>query len=244
MWNNSTKLVYCFFLALLCGLWPASASAKTDSATTAVVIPLDSSKTDVRKLSAEQKKKLSQNKDYLYDRVGPAPETIWDRFVQWFWDMISKIFSTKAGEVGWTIFKYALIAAVVVIGIILLVKNDVRSVLYGKSAAVHIDFKEFDDDINKINFEEMIADALAKKDYRKAVRLHFLKLLKELTDKNLIKWQLDKTNNDYSIELANSKYSRVFDELTVMYEYIWYGDFNLDETNFMATITKFKEFHV
>jgi hypothetical protein len=90
----------------------------------------------------------------------------------------------------------------------------------------------------------LIEDALSKKDYRKAVRLHFLKLLKQLTDNNLIKWQIDKTNNDYSMELANSKYNSKFNELSLMYEYIWYGDFSLDETNFKGTISKFKEFHL
>jgi len=133
---------------------------------------------------------------------------------------------------------------VIVIIILLVLKNDIRAVFYGKSASVTIDFKEFDEDIHKINFDELIANAISNNDYRKAVRLHFLKLLKELTDNNLITWQIDKTNNDYSIELSNSKYSKKFQELALMYEYIWYGDFQLDESNFKNTILKFKEFKI
>ena len=125
-----------------------------------------------------------------------------------------------------------------------MLKNDIRAVFYGKSASVVIDFKEFSENIHKINFEELIADAISRRDYRKAVRLHFLKLLKELTDNNLITWQIDKTNNDYSIELSNSKFSSKFKELVLMYEYIWYGDLQLDEENFKSSILKFKEFKV
>ena len=74
--------------------------------------------------------------------------------------------------------------------------------------------------------------------------LPFLKLLKELTDKNLISWKIDKTNSDYSIELSNSKYSKQFKELAFLYEYIWYGDFPVDDTNFKSTISKFNELKI
>ncbi|MBN8697586.1 MAG: hypothetical protein J0L87_13730 [Bacteroidetes bacterium] len=194
-----------------------------------------------------QKEKLEEvinNKDYIYDRVGPAPKTPWEKFKEWFWHMVDELFDSKGGQVGLSIFQYALIIAAIVLIIILLVKTDIRSVFYGKSASVAIDFKELDEDIHKINFEELIAKAIANKDYRKAVRLHFLKLLKDLTDKNLIKWQIDKTNHDYSIELAQSKYSSQFQELSLLYEYIWYGDFDINESNFKNTITKFNAFKV
>ncbi|MGZ4059834.1 MAG: hypothetical protein ACXVPU_12435, partial [Bacteroidia bacterium] len=184
------------------------------------------------------------NTDYKYDRVGPAPKSVWERFTEWFWRTIEKIFSTKGGKIGFNIFKFILIIAVIVIIIFLLLKNDVRALFYGKSASVQIDFSEFEENIHTINFDVLIDEAISKKDFRKAVRLHFLKLLKELTDNNLIKWQIDKTNNDYSIELANSKYSSQFKELALLYEYIWYGDFQLDESNFKATISKFKDFRI
>jgi hypothetical protein len=67
-------------------------------------------------------------------------------------------------------------------------------------------------------------------------------LLKELTDKNLIHWQIDKTNNDYTIELSKSKFSSQFNELALLYEYIWYGDFDLNEERFKSTIEKFNAF--
>ena len=229
----------------MCGLlYSTNTYSKKDSTKVVVTIPLDSAKVEVRKPSTEEQKKILENKDYKYDRIGPAPKSLWDRFWDWVWRTIEKIFDTKGGQLGWTIFEYILVIAVIVIVILLIIKNDIRAIFYGKSAVVPIDFKEFDEDINKINFEEMIADALSKKDYRKAVRLHFLKLLKELTDKNLIKWKIDKTNNDYSMELAKSKYNSKFNELSVLYEYIWYGDFQLDETNFKGIISKFKEFHI
>ncbi len=204
----------------------------------------DTSHTQMRLVQKEKLEEVINNKDYVYDRVGPAPKTPWEKFKEWFWHMVDELFDSKGGQVGLSIFQYALIIAAIILIIILLIKTDIRSVFYGKSASVAIDFKELDEDIHKINFEELIAKAIANKDYRKAVRLHFLKLLKELTDKNLIKWQIDKTNHDYSIELAQSKYSSQFQELSLLYEYIWYGDFDINESNFKNTITKFNSFKV
>jgi hypothetical protein len=244
MWNSNIKLFYCITLFLCSLLHSTSAYSAKDSSKTLITIPLDTAKIVVRKLNAEEQKKLLENPDYKYDRVGPAAKTPWERFKEWFWRTIDELFDSDSGKIGWTIFQWALIIAVIVILVFLLLKNDIRALFYGKSATVQIDFKEFEEDIHKINFDEYIEDAIAKKDFRKAVRLHFLKLLKELTDNNLIKWQIDKTNSDYSIELASSKYNSKFNELSLMYEYIWYGDFQLDETNFIGTISKFKEFKV
>lgn len=240
--NNTKRILFLFSVLLFTLLKSNTVFCSNDSAK--VVLTYDTSKVQVRQPNPEEQEKLLDNSDYKYDRVGPAPKTWWDRFKEWLWRMIEELFSTDGGQIGLSILQYVLIGAVIVIIILLVLKNDIRAVFYGKSSSVSIDFKEFNEDIHKINFDELIADAISKNDYRKAVRLHFLKLLKDLTDKNLITWQIDKTNNDYSMELSNSKFSSQFKELALMYEYIWYGDFQLDEHNFKSSINKFKEFKI
>lgn len=242
--NNTKRIIFLFVVLLFSILKSNTALGSADSTKSQVVLAYDTSTITVRQPNPVAQEELLENSDYKYDRVGPAPKTWWDRLKEWFWSTIEKIFTTEGGKVGLTIFQYALIVAVIVIIILLILKNNIRAVFYGKSASVAIDFKEFEEDIHKINFDQMIADAISRNDYRKAVRLHFLKLLKELTDNNLITWQIDKTNNDYSMELSNSKFSKQFQELALMYEYIWYGDFQLNETNFKSTISKFKDFKV
>lgn len=241
MFINNIKIKFLFLFFLLCSILYSTDSFCVNES---VTIKNDSSKTEVRRPNPEEQKKILEDKDYKYDRVGPAPKSAWERFTEWFWRWVDKIFSSTGGKIGFNIFKYLLIAAAIGIIIYLLLKNNFRALFYGKSASVQIDFSEFEEDIHKINFDMLIEEAIAKKDFKKAIRLHFLKLLKELTDKNLIVWQIDKTNNDYSIELSNSKYSAQFKELALLYEYIWYGDFQLDETNFISTIAKFKDLKI
>ena len=239
-WRLVSSLYWVIFLLLYGLLYGSNVYCINNHPKGNNIVFFDSAKTEVREPGVKKQQELLNNSDYKYDRIGPAPKTIWERFKDWFWRKIDELFSSNGGHIGLRILEYILIAAAIVIIIVLLSKNNIRALFYGKSAAVTIDFNEFEEDIHKINFSELIAAALSEKDFRRAVRLHFLKLLKELTDKNLIAWKIDKTNNDYSIELANSIYSEHFRELAISYEYIWYGNFPLDETNFKNTIEKFK----
>ena len=256
MWSSSIKL-FCFaewrqmrliyyniFLLLNGLLYGSNAYCINDSVKIKNTIVFDTAKIEVREPEAKKQNELLNNSDYQYDHIGPAPKTIWERFKDWFWRKIGELYSSKGGSIGFRILEYLLIAAAIVLIVVLLLKNNVRALFYGESASVSVDFKEFEEDIHKINFNELISVALSEKDFRRAVRLHFLKLLKELTDKNLITWKIDKTNNDYSVELSNSKYKMQFEELAISYEYIWYGNFSLDETNFKITIEKFNQFAI
>lgn len=242
--NNTKRIILLLVVLLFAFAKSSSTYSLNDSAKKEAVCFVDSSKMQVRQPNQLEQEQIFEDSDYKYDRIGPAPKSMWERFKEWFWRLMAEIFGSGGGETALTIIPYVLIVAAIVVIILLVLKNDIRAVFYGKSASVVIDFKEFEEDIHKINFDKMIAEAISKNDYRKAVRLHFLKLLKELTNRNLISWQIDKTNNDYSIELSNSKFSKQFQELALIYEYIWYGDFQLDETNFKNTIDKFKDFKV
>jgi hypothetical protein len=244
MWSNNIKF-YCTFFLLLYGLlYSTSIFCANNSVKSKKTIVFDSSKIEVRQLNVSEQQKLLSDKDYKYDKIGPEPKSLWERLKEWFWRRVDELLDTKGGSIALNILKYILIIVAIVLIVFLLLKNDIRALFYGKSASIPIDFKEFNDDIHKINFNELIANALSEKDFKRAVRLHFLKLLKELTDKNLISWKIDKTNNDYLMELANSRYNKHFKELAISYEYIWYGDFQLDETNFKITLEKFKLFEI
>jgi hypothetical protein len=242
MKNNITKYIILLLIAFCYCYTPAM--AKNDSLQKTKVIVIDSSIIAIRKPSAEKQNELLNNKDYQYERKSPVGKNPWERFKEWLANQLDKLFSSKGGEISLNILKYALIIAAIVTIVFILLKNNVRSLFYGKSAKTIIDYSELEEDIHKIDFNELISKAIYEKDYRRAVRLHFLKLLKELTDKNLIAWKIDKTNKDYYIELSNTSYSKQFNELTFLYEYIWYGNFELNEDDYNTTINKFKSFRL
>lgn len=235
--NTRANLLFLIFLIL--GLLPGANAYCFNNPGKPV---FDSSKTEHRTLSPDKLEELVNDSDYMYDRIGPEPESLWQKFKNWFWQKVGSIFSSKEGNIGIRILEYGLMIAAIIIIILLLLKNNIRSLFYGKAAIANIDFSEFEDHIDNINFDEMILASVNKKDFRKAIRLHFLKLLKELSDRNLIQWKIDKTNNDYSVELNNSIYSKQFKELASLYEFVWYGDFQLEENKYTSMLQLFKDF--
>lgn len=237
--SSSTKIIF-LILMLYNLIYSKKSFCANDSISKHTIVAIDSTKVEVRKLKQETKENLLKNTDYRYDKVGPAPKTPWEMLIDWIDRMISKLFDTEGGKLSWSIFQYLLMFAAIAVIIILLFKNNIRSLFYGKSAPVSIDFSEIEEDIYKIDFQKLISEAIAKKDFRKAVRLHFLLLLKQLTDKNLIQWKIDKTNKDYSVELTNNRFNKQFKEITFLYEYFWYGNFPIDESKYQNTIEKFK----
>lgn len=245
MQTSSTKKLF-FSLAFLLFFFGCSAPAFCTPGHKPV--PADSSAVRLLKLPELKKKELADDRDYIYDRRPPRPKTIWQQLWEWLGELFSRIFSKKVGKIGNTAFslldiiEYALAITAIILVIILLLKNNFRGLFYGKSAAVPLDFSESEENIHQVNFDELIAEAAERGDFRKAVRLHFLQLLKQLSDKNLIAWQLDKTNSDYLAELSKSTYGRQFGEIAYLYEYIWYGDFQVTESSYSNMVSKFKSF--
>jgi len=73
---------------------------------------------------------------------------------------------------------------------------------------------------------------LATQDYRLATRLLFLRLLRTMADRNIITYSIEKTNFDYLFELSGSQYFNNFSALAKGYEYVWYGNFTIQESQF------------
>lgn len=81
------------------------------------------------------------------------------------------------------------------------------------------------DNIFEINYSERIEKAVQQGDYRLAVRLLFLQMLKSMAGRNIIQYKQDCTNFDYLIQLRGSPYYENFFRLARNYEYSWYGHF-------------------
>lgn len=90
--------------------------------------------------------------------------------------------------------------------------------------------------------EALLDQALAQKQFRSAIRLYYLKTLKDLADRKLIHWQADKTNHDYLRELETGTFHEPFAELTRVFEVAWYGETQLDEQGFRDAQQQFTQF--
>jgi hypothetical protein len=98
------------------------------------------------------------------------------------------------------------------------------------------------DNIFEINYQKEIDRAVSKGNYRFAVRLMFLQLLKNLSDKQVIHYRQDSTNFDYLLQLHQTRHYQDFFRLTRNYEYSWYGQFDIDPDTFSLIRKDFENF--
>jgi hypothetical protein len=98
------------------------------------------------------------------------------------------------------------------------------------------------EDIFAINYQKEIDKAEAGGNYRLAIRLMFLRLLKEMAEKNIIQYKQDRTNLDYLLQLHPTGYYNNFFRITRNYEYSWYGKFDVGEDGYRIIQKDFNQF--
>jgi hypothetical protein len=79
------------------------------------------------------------------------------------------------------------------------------------------------------DFDRLIRQALQSGNYRQAIRYQYLRSLHLLAGKNLVSLAPDKTNFQYVSEITNHDMRQSFAGLTLNYEYVWYGEFDIDK---------------
>ncbi len=206
------------------------------------LLPADSSAVQLRAIDTLSLSKFYSNSEFLYDRELPATLTLWERVKFWAWQRLSELLSSRARVTFWKIFPYVFVAGVLVFVMMHLLKADLGSVFYKtksqNAAPAGVDITNF----HAVNFDPLIAEALAARQYRLAVRYLFLQTLQRLADQKLVAWQADKTNHDYLRELRASNFHQPFQKLVWWFEYVWYGDFPVNEALFARAQSAFRAF--
>lgn len=98
-------------------------------------------------------------------------------------------------------------------------------------------------DIELENPDEGLQQAIFAKDHRLAVRYLYIKTLHQLADRGLVRYHLKTTNQEYIQQLNGSPLERPFRYLTGIYDWVWYGEFALNEDQFVRIHTYFKDFY-
>ena len=111
-----------------------------------------------------------------------------------------------------------------------------------KNKKVEINAEELHENIHEINFPESIAKFERQGDFRSAVRYQFLFVLKKLSDKKQISWNPEKTNKDYLMELKAEHLKNEFSGLSYIFDYVWYGEFSIDEQAYLTFKNQYQAF--
>lgn len=96
-------------------------------------------------------------------------------------------------------------------------------------------------DFKKSQLELDLEKAINEENYRLAVRIYYILLLKILIEENLIKWEKRKTNIHYLLEMRGKKEWESFSRSINIYEWTWYGKNQIDLRVFNQFSSFYKE---
>ena len=251
------KVLFTFLMIfMLAGLGYAAAAKKPVKPIVHYKLKIDSTKITLHQFDAAAINKYRKDPAFNYaevkqgitwwDRFWMWVWNIWDRFWEWVAHLLQRLFgSVKVGKQAASVFKYVILglgAFLIVYVILKVVGIDLLRLFRKKQAVTEVPYTEYLENIHEINFDEAIENALLIKDHRLAVRLLYLRCLKQLSDSNLINWKIEKTNNVYLNEIADAEQRRQFSVVTRQFEYVWYGDFPVDVQSFQNINAIFQEF--
>ena len=98
----------------------------------------------------------------------------------------------------------------------------------------NIIYKKIDeaDDIDELDLNSFLEEALKMNDFRLAVRVKYLILLKDLNLRKYIKWSKEKTNGEYVLELISHPIYFDFQNITLEFERSWYGEKEVEKEQY------------
>jgi hypothetical protein len=190
-----------------------------------------------RPISEARLNELRQDPAFQYGPRVDIERSLWERF----WEWLARQLAPEPGdemdldnlEVGKERANYTvLIVLAVVLLLLILTRFNLREIFYRKGAKSNLQFTEHEEDIHTENLPNLLAEALAAKDFRRAIRLRFLALLKRLSDDSAVAWSPEKTNFDYAYELRPEAARKHFREAVKLYEFPWYGKYEAQRTHY------------
>jgi hypothetical protein len=210
------------------------------------IIKIDTTKIIQKKFDAKSLEKYKSKKEFNY-KEAKKELTFIDKVLNWLWRQILRFFEWIFGVkyAKGILAKILMVLPYVIGGIVLFllikffVKTKIKSaVSFSKNPSI-INFSKDEELLQKADLEALIKNAIDKEDYRLAVRFLYLKTLKLLTDNKFVNWEQQKTNNDYISEIIDTTLKKSFENTTRIYDFVWYGNFQIDYAQFSRIYNEF-----
>jgi hypothetical protein len=193
-------------------------------------------------------KDIYNDNAFIYERTVENSGR-WTRFKKWLTDFFQDLFNidstVKAASITGIIIKifFVVIFLLVVFIIVKAIINKEGSWIFGKSSdKTIIAVADIENNIYETDFKSLIAEAEKENNHRLAIRYYYLWLLKTLSEEEIIDYDVEKTNSDYYLEIENKDTKEEFSYTSYLYNYIWYGEFDIDDAQFEKAKKAFTQF--
>lgn len=231
--NNFIKLITFLILLLIGSLYSSSS--------------LDSLAERKEKPREFSQKKLNQFKnleEFNYTEARRVNSNPIGQFLAWLWKNSFGYILGRGDATFWEIIIYFMAIFFIIFAIRQFIRIKISPVLYQSSNGLLIKQSYPDDNIFGKDFDSLLNASITEKDFRLAVRILYLMLIKNLNDNKKISWHFGKTNQQLSGEIENTNLRNYFLKLTWIYECIWYGKFNIDSAKFRSVHKNFSDINL
>ena len=128
---------------------------------------------------------------------------------------------------------FLIIFAIVLLALLvyfIFVKNKDTDTVVKKELNDHEDWDPTEVEIDELT--KKLDAAIANNDYRGCIRIYYTMILKELIEKQWIKWEKKKTNLHYLIEIGGRKERTDLEKSIRIFELVWYGDYKIEKSEY------------
>lgn len=182
--------------------------------------------------------------DYKYEQE--KSEGWLGNFIDWLEKSVQDLFNLGSRQEASNFIDdminifYVLVVILVVFFIVKALMNGEGRWVFGKrSDKKGIRHEDIATDIYVTNFQKLIEDAVNEGNYRYAIRYHYLDMLKKMSTAGIISYDPDKTNFDYASEITDPFINEQFLYTSYLYNYIWYGEFTIDQQQYEKAASSF-----
>ncbi|WP_196894911.1 DUF4129 domain-containing protein [Aureivirga marina] len=192
-----------------------------------------------------------EKKDFNYE-INEKDTSLYERIINWLTitveNFLHRIFENETagiilGFIGlfFTYLPYLFGAIVLYLLLKFLNKKGYISLSFKSKNKKNITFSDDEKIINEADLPSLIEKAVLNQNFRLAIRYQYLFLLKQLQDAEILRWAQQKTNEDYFEEIEKEEIKQYFRKVTDLYDYIWYGNFNITEIEYNKLLVNFEK---
>ena len=244
---NKLILLFLFFFCSNIGAQDSLAVAKKEKIVfTEKDVLVDSAFVALKPFAKNFKKKYT-DEAFIYEFKTPE-KNAWDRFKEWLANFFKNLFkfTDSKSATNFVDILLRVIAILIVIAVIYMIVKAIMNKegqwIFGKNSDKKIiNYDEIEKNLHLVDFEKLIQKSLDSGENRLTIRYYYLWLLKKMSEKHLIEWDVEKTNSDYLYEIKDEAQKEDFAYLSYLYNNIWYGEFELDEETFAKARNAFEK---
>lgn len=140
----------------------------------------------------------------------------------------------------------AILFGLIILALLLILYKIFGNIAFGgkikRAEQRNFTIEDIEENLEQADLKYHLETSLTSGDYRKAIRVYYLSIIKEFSQRNWIYWKKDKTNYSYVHEMRGRNEHSAFRDLTLAFEIVWYGDAEIKEEHFTKLKPHFQSF--